>query len=247
MKKKRIAKAFAGITVPEDLKKKVMSATVFREKREMKQFRPAVVAIVLAICLGISVSVVYAEEIKEWYISVVLKNGELSNISNGNPFKKIPEDVLKVGMYEPLVEMSYEEVEKMLESELLKFDEENLPMVYYGTSLNEDGSIGRVELWIPEMKIFSKERDLSMSALIFDEDAFIGLIDPYMQGEDPIAGSEVVEQYDSKGLGVTVALKTYDNAKRLEAAFVYEEVFYRLIGHNMTLEEMKDAVEQLHF
>ena len=60
------------------------------------------------------------------------------------------------------------------------------------------------------------------------------------------APKEFIEKYNIEDLGIEATLYYVENDKsRITAVFVYEGVYYTLEGANVTLEEMKEVINNM--
>ena len=87
---KKIKNAFSDVSVSENLERNILNMTVNKQKQTHRSFKLSYVcSIAVAVCL-LSVTVVYAKEIKEffqnWSTSIKLENGEEVKISENNNF-----------------------------------------------------------------------------------------------------------------------------------------------------------------
>ena len=88
---KKIKNAFSDVCVSEKLERNILNMTVNKQKQTHRRFKLSYVcSIAVAVCL-LSVTVVYAKEIKEffqnWSTSIKLENGTEVKISENNNYK----------------------------------------------------------------------------------------------------------------------------------------------------------------
>lgn len=247
---KKIKNAFSDVCVPEKLEKNILNMTVNKQKQTHRRFKLSYVcSIAVAVCL-LSVTIVYAKEIKEffqsWSTSIKLEDGTEVKISENNNFKEIPADAIKVKENSESPKMTFEEVEEMLKFSILKLSENNTKEIYYRTFLNDDGSIGRVDLWIP---YFYKENDnkyISVSVDMLNKYADEGYVLAFQEGIDATGNKNIENSYTSENLNTNVVVYTNDwSYERLTATFVYDDILYQFIGKNISKDEMTSIIETL--
>ena len=249
---KKIKNAFSDVCVSEKLERNILNMTVNKQKQTHRRFKLSYVcSIALVVCL-LSVTIVYAKEIKEffqnWSTSIKLENGEEVKISENNNFKEIPADAIKVKENSESPKMTFEEVEEMLKFSILKLPENNTKEIYYRTFLNDDGSIGRVDLWIP---YFYKENDnkyISVSVDMLNKYADEGYVLAFQEGIDATGNKNIENSYTSENLNTNVVVYTNDwSSERLTATFVYDDILYQFIGKNISKDEMTYIIETLKY
>lgn len=247
---KKIKSAFSDVCVSEKLERNILNMTVNKQKQAYRRFKLSYVfSIAVAVCL-LSVPVVYAKEIKEffqiWSASINLEDGTEVKISENNYFKEIPTDVIKVKENSESPKMTFKEVEKMLKFSILKLPENNTNDIYYRTSLNDNGSIGRVDLWIPYFYKESENKYISVSANMLNKYADEGYVLAFQEGIDATGGKNIDNSYKSENLKTNVVVYTNDwSEERLTATFVYDNILYRFIGHKISKDEMISIIETL--
>ena len=120
---KKIKNAFSDVCVSEKLERNILNMTVNKQKQTYRRFKLSYVCFVAVVVCLLSVTVVYAEEIKEffqnWSTSIKLDNGTEVKISENNNFKEIPTDAIKVEENALSPKMTFEEVEEMLKLSIL--------------------------------------------------------------------------------------------------------------------------------
>lgn len=247
---KKIKNAFSDVCVSEKLERNILNMTVNKQKQTHRRFKLSYVcSIAVAVCL-LSVTVVYAKEIKEffqnWSTSIKLENGTEVKISENNNFKEIPTDAIKVKENSESPKMTFKEVEEMLKFSILKLPENNTNDIYYRTYLNDDGSIGRVDLWIPYFYKESENKYISVSVDILNKYADEGYVLAFQECVDATGGKNIENSYKSENLNTNVVVYTNDwSSERLTATFVYDDILYQFIGHNISKDEMTSIIETL--
>lgn len=245
---KKIKKAFSSISISPEVEKKILNQTINRKKKPYLKFAYVVLILfVIGIC---SLPIVYAEYFKQiinqWSSSVQLEDDTKIPVSENNGFKMIPNDAIKTEKYKSGIEMTYSEVEKMLGFKILKLELKEKPSVYYTTSLNQDGSIGRVDLWISSFVGESEEKYICLSVSMLNIGADSGYISAFHGDSDAVGGKIDGETYHLKNLDVDVVMYGNDwDSSRLNAVFVYKDIQYAFIGKNYSRDEMFKVLEQL--
>ncbi len=247
---KKFKEGFANIRVSDELERKVLDMTINKEINK-KRLPRLVYASVIIIMLGMfSLTLVYAKEIKEffqnWSSNIVFKNGEKQTIVENGIFKKIPATAKKSGN-DSGIEMTENEIEEMLGFKILGYDKATSKKMFYTTGLNNDKTIGRIDIWYPEFIYDNDEKNISMYISMLNENADSGYVYAFQEGLDASGGKDLEKTYNSANLSVKVIMFSNDWSKeRLTATFCYDNVLYELIGHNITEEEMINIIENLH-
>lgn len=247
---KKIKNAFSDVCVSEKLERNILNMTVNKQKQTHRRFKLSYVcSIAVAVCL-LSVTVVYAKEIKEffqnWSTSIKLENGEEVKISENNNFKEIPTDAIKVNENSESPKMTFKEVEEMLKFSILKLPENNTNDIYYRTSLNDNGSIGRVDLWIPYFYKENENKYISVSVNMLNKYADEEYVLAFQEGVDATGEKNIENSYKSENLNTNIVVYTNDwSEERLTATFVYDDILYQFIGHNISKDEMTSIIETL--
>lgn len=247
---KKIKNAFSDVCVSEKLERNILNMTVNKQKQTHRRFKLSYVcSIAVAVCL-LSVTVVYAKEIKEffqnWSTSIKLENGEEVKISENNNFKEIPTDAIKVKENSESPKMTFKEVEEMLKFSILKLPENNTNDIYYRTFLNDNGSIGRVDLWIPYFYKENENKYISVSVNMLNKYADKGYVLAFQEGIDATGEKNIENSYKSENLNTNIVVYTNDwSEERLTATFVYDDILYQFIGHNISKDEMTSIIETL--
>ena len=244
---KVIKDAFAKIKVPECLDEKILNLTVNRKR---KHFRQAYVYPIIAVVCLLSLTIVNAKEIGKiidcWNTSIRLEDGREYKISENNNFKDIPSTAIKINEHDDSLKLTYQELEEMLDFSILKLPENNTDEIYYRTELNENGTIGRVDLWFPYFVKKSDNKFISASVSMLNKYADESYINAFQEGLDASGEKQIEESYKSKNLDTKVILfiNKWSN-ERLTATFVHDDILYRFIGENITQDEMISIIETL--
>ena len=248
---KKFKDEFANICVSNELERKIFDMTI-NKKTKKKWFTKLVYLGLSAIMVcTLSLSVVYAKEIKQffqnmWSSNIEFKNGEKETIIENGVFKKIPTTAKKV-KNDNRPEMTENEIEDMLGFKILNYDNVTSKKMYYNTELNNNGTIGRIDIWYPKFIYESEEKFISVSISMLNENADSGFVSAFQEGLDATGEKELENTYISDNLGVKVIMFSNDwSAERLTAIFCYDNVLYEMIGKNSTEQEMKNIIENLH-
>lgn len=249
---KKIKNAFSDVSVSENLERNILNMTVNKQKGTHKRFKLSYVCfIAVAVCL-LSATFVYAKEIKEffqnWSTSIKLENGEEVKISENNNFKEIPTDAIKVKENSESPKMTFEEIEEMLKFSILKLQENNTREIYYRTSLNDNDTIGRVDLWIPYFYKESDNKYISVSISMLNKSADNRYVLAFQEGVDATGEKNIENSYKSENLNTNIVVYTNNwSDERLTATFVYDDILYQFIGHNILKDEMTSIIETLKY
>ena len=241
-----IKNAFSDVCVSEKLERKILNMTINKKEKFHKKFKLAYVCSIVAICL-LTVTIVYAKEIKDffqnWSTYIDLGDGTKVKISENNIFKDIPATAIKT---EESRLMTYQEIEKMLSLPILKFQDANTNEIYYSTLLNSDGTIGEITLWMPYFLKQSEEKYISASVKILNKNADEGYILAFNEGIDATGNKNIKNSYKSRNLNTDIIIYMNDwSEERLTATFVYDDILYTFIGHNISNDEMISMIETL--
>lgn len=160
--------------------------------------------------------------------------------------KEISTDAIKVKENLESPKMTFKEVEEMLKFSILKLPENNTNDIYYRTSLNDNGSIGRVDLWILYFYKENENKYISVSVNIFNKYADERYILVFQEGIDAMGEKNIENSYKSENLNTNIVVYTNDwSEERLTATFVYDDILYQFIGHNILKDEMTSIIETL--
>ncbi len=160
--------------------------------------------------------------------------------------KEISTDAIKVKENLESPKMTFKEVEEMLKFSILKLPENNTNDIYYRTSLNDNGSIGRVDLWILYFYKENENKYISVSVNIFNKYADERYILVFQEGIDAMGEKNIENSYKSENLNTNIVVYTNDwSEERLTATFVYDDILYQFIGHNILKDEMTSIMETL--
>lgn len=249
---KKINDAFNEIEVSENLERKVLNMTVNKNDNMQKKWKlsHAFMAIILIVVL--SIGVVYAKEIKNFInsfsTSINVENNKNIKISDNINFKNISSVALKTEN-DNSKQMTFNEAEKNLGFKILKLKDNNTNEIYYSTRLNDNGQIGRVDLWIPYFVKESDSKYISASVSMLN----IGVDEKYIlafeEGLDASGNKDNFEEYFSEELNTKFIIYSYSNKNSadlyLKATFVYDDVLYIFTGKNMIKKDLINYINSL--
>lgn len=247
---KKFKDEFSNISISDELERKIFNKTVNKEKS--KNFtKLAYISLSTIIVCALSLSLVYAKEIKQifqnWSSSISFENGSKETIIENSLFKKIPTNVKKTKDGESAIEMTEDEIENMLNFKILVYDKATTKNMYYTTGLNENGEVGRIDIWYPGFINENEEKNVFLFISMLNENADKGYVYAFQEGLDASGERKLKNTYVSNNLGVKVIICSSDwSNERLTATFCYDDILYEMIGENVTEQELKEIIEQLH-
>ena len=212
--------------------------------------RLAIAAIIIG-CLVFSGAAYAGATLTDWesVISFFDKDGNKTQITVSDEafFKELPDGLPVPGDGEPMIPMARDEVEgllgfKILGSELsLKSTE-----FYYDANVNyKNDDVATVSLWCPWFIKESESKHISYAAEILSAKAEEGYILPFIEGKDAAGGKIYQETYTLEALGENVVIYTYDWDDRINATFVYDNIYYTISAYEYTLDEFKTILNTL--
>ena len=248
---KKFKDEFSNICISKELEGRIFDMTINKEKKYKKIPKFVYVSLCAVMICTLSLTVVYAKEIKQffqnWSSSIEFKDGTKETISENSTYKKIPDTAIKTEKIIERIEMSGTEIEDMLNFKILGYDKATTKNMYYGTGLNEDKTIGTIEIWYPKFIYENEEKFISISISMLNENADEGYVDAFQTGLDATGGKELNNTYISENLGVKVIIYSNDwSNKRITASFCYDNIMYEMIGMNMSEQDIKDIIENLY-
>lgn len=237
------------IEISKQSEESILKNTIEKKKTWKRNHRVAYACSFIAVCAIVGFSVVHAKEIKDlfvrWSASVSLEDGTKLEISKDNISKNVRDEALKT---EETILMGMEEVEEMLGFPVLKLEVEQKPQFSYNTLQNKDGTIGVVNLWANYHSVISENSNLHFSVAILNKNADQSYVIPFSEGRNAL-GEKVIEKVytSSKFNAKVVIFSTAWDESQLTAEFVYQNVFYSILGENISLEEMMQLIESLKY
>lgn len=207
-------------------------------------------------CAGLIVgtsTVAYSAIAKIYKYTIEMDDGVTVDVHSSNQLVDLPQDSL-ADIDDMVLPMQWNEVEEMLGFPLLGETDEMVNLTF---ERNNDESVAVVDLWVPYYKVYgepmyTEEGDvyyskyIRLSMDILDKNAESGYVEAFEEGKDAIGGKEFIEKYNIEDWGIEATLYYVENDKsRITAVFVYEGVYYTLEGANVTLEEMKEVINNM--
>ena len=249
---KKIKNAFNDIKVNEDLERKILNMTINKKDNQQRKWKLSYTLASIFLVGVLSLGVVYAQEIKNFITSfstnINVENNKSINLSDNVKFKNISSDALKVDTNNPY-QMNYDAIEKNLGFKILKLKDNNTDEIYYSTYLNDNGQIGRIDLWIPYFVRENDNKYISVSASMLNKNADEKYILAFKEGLDASGGKDNFEEYHSNNLNTKIIVYSYsnknENSLSLKATFVYDDILYIFTGKNMNNNELVNYINKL--
>lgn len=258
-----IKDTYNKIEVTDEVRQKVFNNTIY-SKPKRNTFRKLVLTLgsIVGVC-AISLSVVYADEIKEylasWRAVYSFSNHDDAVLDNESySYKEIKDDTFNT--HNEGLLLNYKEVEESLGFKILKSKLQTSEEIYYTTFLNNDNkTIASVNLWMPDF-IKNENYDLSLSANFLttnaDEgykmttiDDTTGAIKKYV-GKDKTNFDSAVIFYTISQLkeGESFMDKHYEIDDLLCADFIYDGIKYRFTSNEkITQKELLKIINDLNY
>ncbi|MBR3768188.1 MAG: hypothetical protein IKL10_08150 [Clostridia bacterium] len=213
--------------------------------------RLAVAAIIIG-CFILSTAAYASVTLVDWeaIISFYDKDGNETQITVSDKafFKELPDDIPVTEESGPSIPMSKAHAEEILGFSVIgsECSAESIEH-YYSTMMNKNSNtVARVDLWCPRFISEGETKDINMLAEILSTEAEDGFIYPFIDGTDAAGGKVYLESYFIETLGVSAVMYTYDDAAyKLNATFVYDDIYYNFTANNYTLDEFKDILNTL--
>lgn len=252
---KKIKESYKNIEVNKKLEDSILNMTINKTKKRKSWFKISYVLPLLLIVCVVSLTMVNADKVKEvidnWRGVVVESDGTIIELSKENGYKEIPLTAPKIHDDEsPKDYYSFKELESVLGFKLLKPQKDETEIIYR-TRINGDGSIGIIDLWIPNF--IEESEDKGINASISIPNKYIDKRYYYaFAGDDDAMEKSNVKVYKSNNLGVNIAIwdstSTYANGNiNYTATFVYDNVKYWMHAEEYSEEEFKAVIENLRF
>ena len=177
MKKEDISQVIGNINVSHIAEAENYIAPAKMKIRSKSFLIKALVAACLITCL-IAGAVVYATpEVHKMPPSISFEDGTKVDIAENVPFKEIPETApknIRTEDHYSLMGMTHTEVEAALGFNILKYDGVTSEQIGYDALLNDDGTIGRVDLWWPNFVRVSEDKEINLSVFMLNKGADYG-------------------------------------------------------------------------
>ncbi len=248
--KNKIKESYNTISISEDLEDKIINKTVKKKDKSFGfkkyVFNSLIIGLLVA---GFSLTIVNADKIinmiKEWTTGVSFEDGTRVELVKNAKFKEILKTAPKGSDNGYVGNMDHDTVEKVLGVDILDSDEKDSNVLGYSTWQNEDGSIGRVDLWWI-IKEESDDKHIAVSISMLNKGAEYRYVAAFEEGLDATGGKELNQVYELKNLNTKTVIYGNDwDRNRLTMTFVYDDIYYDVIANGYTKEELINFVETL--
>ncbi len=129
-------------------------------------FIKAPIAACLILCLLVGTVAYAGYEAYEWSTGILFEDGSKVQLVENATFKEIPDSAPKTERTEDSIgriKMTHAEIEKVLGFNILGYDKATSDEICYDTMQNDDGTIGRIDLWWPDFLEISEEKRITLS------------------------------------------------------------------------------------
>ena len=222
---------------------------------EKKKYRfnkiPKFAVICCSLCLIVGASIPAYDAIKtyNWKSSVNFEGGEDVTLATDVSCKKIPDAFLDMG---ETFEINVKELEKKLGFSILDSDRDNDEKVSCSILFNEDGSIGRLDIWRGDYAKCVGFSSMAMDISILNEGADLGYsLSLEKDGGDAWGNKQLIKEIYSENLDTSIVIYNaggYEDYKGfILAAFEYDNMLYHITAdyESVTEEEMIEFVMSL--
>lgn len=212
-------------------------------------FIKAPAAACLFLCLLIGTATYAAYEAYEWSSSILFEDGSEVKFVENAPFKEIPDSAPKTKQTEDsrnTISMAHSEIEKVLGFHILNYDNITSDKIVYETMQNEDGSIGRIDLWWADFLRVSEEKYMTLHISMLNKGADKGYVLAFEDGHDAAGGKKLEKIVPLDSLDTQIVVyKSDSHENKISMAFVYDGVWYQFGGYDFTESEMLSVIEQM--
>ena len=248
MKRETISKVIGNINEKHISEAEKYTSTVKRYSIK-SFFIKAPVAACLILCLLVGTVAYAAYEAYEWSTSILFEDGSKVQLVENATFKEIPDSAPKTERNEDsigTIRMTHAEVEKVLGFNILGYDKATSDEIVYETMQNEDGTIGRIDLWWADFLKISKEKQMTLHISMLNKGADKGYILAFEEGQDAAGGKKLENVTTLKSLDAKVVVyKSDSHDNKITMTFVYDNVLYQFGGFDFTESEMLSVIEQM--
>lgn len=249
MKRENISKTIGNINSKHIIEAENYSATSKKVFSIKSFFIKAPVAACLIMCLLIGTVAYAAYEAYEWSSSIMFEDGTKVDIVENATFKNIPETAPKTERTEDsigTIRMTHAEVEKVLGFNILGYDKATSDEMGYKTMQNEDGTIGRIDLWWADFLQESENKYMTLHISMLNKGADEGYVSAFEEGQDA-AGGKVLENINIDNSLDTkiIVYKSDSHDNKITITFVYDNILYQFGGFDFTESEMLSVIEQM--
>lgn len=250
MKKENLVEAIGNLDSKYVLEAEALNKSQKNSSKIIVLFKRAPIAACLVLCMLFGVVAYATYEVYNWSTSIWFDNDTTIEIADNMHFKRIPDNAYKTDYDNGIgkMDLSHNEVEEMLGFNILCCENANTESVIYDSFQNDNGSIGRVDLWWPHF-IEIEDKRISYRASMLNEGADEGYILAFQEGIDAIGGKELENTINVfiNSVETKVVIYRYDDTEeRLNATFVYDDILYNLSGYGYTQEEMISVIKQMY-
>lgn len=245
MKIDKLVDAIGEIEETKIKEAKSYSLTVKRNSVK-SLFLKAPIAACLILCLLVGTVAYATHEAYEWSTSVLFEDGSKVELVENATFKEIPDSAPITEDNIRYINMTHSEAEKTLGFNILNYDKATSHEMSYRTEQNDDGTIGRIDLWWPDFLKISEEKQMTLSISMLNKGADEGFVLAFEEGMDAAGGKKLENVIMLESLDVKIIVYTSDSHDNiLTISFVYDNVLYQFNGFDFTESEMLSVIGQM--
>lgn len=245
MKKNKISLAINGINSQFVREAENYSLTSVSNKKSVV-FRVGVVAAVI-LCMVSGLVAFAGNHYSNWSSLIKFDDGTSVEIYENIPFKAIPKDapVVNSDQNDNPIEMTRTELENVLGFTILNSLYATNDTFVYNTFLNKNGSIASIVLFWSDFIQVSDSKQIFATISILNEKAEEGYILPFKEGLDATGNKEFSKKYELENLNTLAVVYSSDFDGRLNATFVYDNVYYHFTAIGYTESEFISILQTL--
>ena len=245
MKKDKISLAIDGIN-SKYIQEAELYSTSTVSSRKPSMFKVGIVAAVI-LCIASGLVAFAGNHYSNWSSLITLDDGTTVEVYEDIPFKVIPKDAPTVNSdkNENPIEMTKSEVEDKLGFAILGFEDATSNDIVYNTHLNKNGSIARIDLYWSDFVRIKDNKMIFATISILSENAEEGYILPFKEGLDATGNKELSNVYELETLNTTTVVYSSDFDGRLNATFVYDNVYYHFTAIGYIETEFVSILQNL--
>ncbi len=248
MKRENISKAVGNINTKYIVEaenyssvKKVFSIKTF--------FIKAPVAACLILCLLVGTVAYAAYGAYQWSSSILFEDGTKVEIVENAFFKNIPETAPKTERTEDnigTITMTHDEVEKVLGFNILNYENATSDTIGYTTYQNDDGTIGRIDLWRANFLKISETKYMTLHISMLNKGADKGYVSAFEEGTDAAGGKVLENIVLNNSLNTKIIVyKSGSHDNKISMTFVCDDILYQFGGYDFTESEMLSVIKQM--
>lgn len=212
-------------------------------------FLKAPVAACLILCLLVGTVAYATHEAYEWSTSILFEDGSKVELVENATFKEIPDSAPKTERTEDsigTITMTHSEIEKVLGFDILNYEGATSDIIGYKTMQNDDGTIGRIDLWWADFLEISEDKQITLHISMLNKGADEGYVLAFKECQDAAGGKKLENIVTLDSLGVkAVIYKSNSHDNKITMTFVYDNVLYQFGGFDFTESEMLSVIEQM--